>query len=538
MFDGQRPRWLEIADALAPSLCHRRFEAARTVRPVRDAAAFQGWRMDPAGPGRDIPITGDPAYLDFDRHLVGEVRLHVSRPLTADECLWVRFGETPAEVCEDAHDMPGKLGGEWLAPVALSPDSEGWAVAPARRALRYARIWIERTGPERVGLDPPPRLIAAHVIAQTSAAWEDPPLWPDMPAWQIELDRIALHTLRNCMQAVFEDGPKRDRRLWLGDLYLQAKTAYVSFGGHDLVKRCLYLFAATCGEDGTISPCVFAKPTWHGNHIRIPGYAWLFAPTLLDYVQATGDLDTAADLWDLALAQFDLFDRHADTHGVFDPPRDTVWRFVDWHESLDPQPAEQAIAVYGLNSLIRLAPLAGRPAAARDLRQRRDRWVQAARAAFYDDATGLMRGRTSGQLSWATHAWMILAGIIRRAQAAPTLERLHAATDVLPPVTPYMHHYVLAAMFRAGQREQAWSGLRTFWGAMADRGATTFWEIWDPADDRRSPYASHLHNSYCHAWSCTPSWFIRHHRPVSSPPSVPRRQPLATSPRQAVRTPC
>lgn len=26
----------------------------------------------------------------------------------------------------------------------------------------------------------------------------------------------------DCMQSVFEDGPKRDRRLWLGDLRLQA----------------------------------------------------------------------------------------------------------------------------------------------------------------------------------------------------------------------------------------------------------------------------------------------------------------------------
>lgn len=31
-----------------------------------------------------------------------------------------------------------------------------------------------------------------------------------------------MKTLADCMQDVFEDGPKRDRRLWLGDLRLQA----------------------------------------------------------------------------------------------------------------------------------------------------------------------------------------------------------------------------------------------------------------------------------------------------------------------------
>ena len=36
------------------------------------------------------------------------------------------------------------------------------------------------------------------------------------------LDQIACRTLHNCMQTVFEDGPKRDRRLWMGDLRMQA----------------------------------------------------------------------------------------------------------------------------------------------------------------------------------------------------------------------------------------------------------------------------------------------------------------------------
>ncbi|MBA0900693.1 sugar hydrolase, partial [Escherichia coli] len=37
------------------------------------------------------------------------------------------------------------------------------------------------------------------------------------------IDDVAVRTLKNCMQEVFEDGPKRDRRLWLGDLRLQAQ---------------------------------------------------------------------------------------------------------------------------------------------------------------------------------------------------------------------------------------------------------------------------------------------------------------------------
>ena len=57
------------------------------------------------------------------------------------------------------------------------------------------------------------------------------------------IDDVAVRTLKNCMQEVFEDGPKRDRRLWLGDLRLQAQVNDVTFGHHDLVRRCLYLLS-------------------------------------------------------------------------------------------------------------------------------------------------------------------------------------------------------------------------------------------------------------------------------------------------------
>ena len=54
------------------------------------------------------------------------------------------------------------------------------------------------------------------------------------------------------MQTVFEDGPKRDRRLWMGDLRIQALTNYQTYKKSSLVKACLYLFAALPMEDGKV----------------------------------------------------------------------------------------------------------------------------------------------------------------------------------------------------------------------------------------------------------------------------------------------
>ena len=49
---------------------------AGVVRPVADATAFQGWRMNADAPAEDLPLrtlrVGESLFLDFGEHLVGE----------------------------------------------------------------------------------------------------------------------------------------------------------------------------------------------------------------------------------------------------------------------------------------------------------------------------------------------------------------------------------------------------------------------------------------------------------------------------------
>ena len=44
---------------------------------------------------------------------------------------------------------------------------------------------------------------------------------------------------------------------------------------------------------------------------------------------------------------------------------------------------------------------------------------------------------------------------------------------------------------------------------MIHDGADTFWELYNPYNREESPYGSSMVNSYCHAWSCTPTYFLR-----------------------------
>jgi alpha-L-rhamnosidase len=75
--------------------------------------------------------------------------------------------------------------------------------------------------------------------------------------------------------------------------------------------------------------------------------------------------------------------------------------------------------------------------------------------------------------------------------------------------TPYMYHHLVEALIVSGEKELAISEMKAYWGGMIQDGADTFWELYDPQNKEFSPYGSHLINSYCHAWSCTPAYLIR-----------------------------
>ena len=89
-----------------------------------------------------------------------------------------------------------------------------------------------------------------------------------------EMDRVALRTMQGCMQKGFEDGPKRDRRLWIGDLRLQAQTNYVTFHNNDLVKHDLYLYAGLTMNEGRVGACLFTEPKYQVDDTALFDYSF------------------------------------------------------------------------------------------------------------------------------------------------------------------------------------------------------------------------------------------------------------------------
>ncbi|MFM6854008.1 MAG: hypothetical protein ACKOUM_08005, partial [Sphingopyxis sp.] len=172
--------------------------------------------------------------------------------------------------------------------------------------------------------------------------------------------------------------------------------------------------------------------------------------------------------------------------------------------------AEQGVLIYAFSRTLELARALGRVADVPHLPALIAQMRAAARAHLYDAQTGMFHSGPQRQISWASQAWLVIAGVPRsRAEGARALRNAMAHDGAVRPVTPYLYHYMVEAMTVAGMRAEAMAMLKSYWGGMVAAGADTFWEVYDPTQPLSSPYGDIHINSYCHAWSCTPAYFLR-----------------------------
>ena len=128
---------------------------------------------------------------------------------------------------------------------------------------------------------------------------------------------------------------------------------------------------------------------------------------------------------------------------------------------------------------------------------------------FYDENKGLFTSGADKQVSYASQVWMVLGNVIEPEMGLEVLHNVAAEKDAVEMVTPYIYHYYIEALLKCGAKDEALAVMKNYWGGMAELGADTFWELYNPKNPDESPYGGTIVNSYCHAWSCAPAYFLR-----------------------------
>lgn len=516
-------RWVALAETLKPRLHEEVHSIVGAVKAQKDAAQPLGYRMTPLYTPDKLAgktfRTGEQIIVDFGEHYTGYLSFRLGwQGVSCDAPARLRlvFGEVVTDVAIPLYPYNGWVSASWLPDEVLNIDFLPQRVNVARRhAFRYVRIEVVAVSNNfSVTLDD----VAVRAVSSAGQDTGRPAHYDSELLGAI--DRVGIRTLHECMQTVFEDGPRRDCRLWLGDLRLQALTNYVSFRNMALVRRCLYLFAGMSRADGYVTACVYEKPQPRIGEVVLLDYSALFGDVLLGYLRASEDRVTVDELWPVAKKQIELLLRHVGEDGLFHAPEQEGFVFIDWDagkdqsaalKGLERQAAMQGVLIYSCRRLLELGSAIAPQDDLAVVETAITRMCAAARTHFYDEKQQLFVSGEQRQVSWASNVWLTLAQVLPESQNAVALQQVMKHDGAVRPLTPYLYHHMVDALVQNGLPQAARQLVESYWGGMIKAGADTFWEAFDPENPLASPYGGQQINSFCHAWSCTPGYFIRHH---------------------------
>lgn len=513
IFANQRNTWLQKAEEAKPALHETIVHPISIVKAVADKNAYQGWRYEKQDEIEKLYTTNfkelKSVTVDFGKHLTGYFSFH-TQILTNCEDAPVRlkftFAETPAELNTPLDPWKSNMSRAWMQDEIITLTQLNETVQlPRRFAFRYLKIELLASS---VYFDFAIDKLTFRAVSSAGEVKTDLP--SQCPAIIKDINRIGIETLRECMQTVYEDGPKRDQRLWVGDLYLESLANRYSFKNFQLTKRCLYLFAGLADENGIVIANIFEHPEPHPQKGQLClTYSMLFNSTLLEYLKDTNDYETANDLWCVARRQMEYALNYVNKDYLFDPNLYAPnWFFLDWRDGLDAHTPMQGAILFALNETYELACMLGKEKEVSEWPLIAKKMKKAARRHLYDKQQKVFISGANKQISVLSQAWMIIGGVTSEKEGQQAIRQALNNSQCVMPGTPYGTHYLIEAMVKSGMHKEAHTYLTEYWGGMVKKGADTFWEAYDPKNDYISPYGFFPVNSACHAWSCTPVYFI------------------------------
>jgi len=324
-------------------------------------------------------------------------------------------------------------------------------------------------------------------------------------------------------QEHFEDCPYREAALWVADAVVMARVVYQTFGDLSLVRKCLLQIARIQNEDGSIPGTGPER-----NDFMLPDFCahWLFG--VKEYVDYSGDDRFLAELWPSVSRLEAWFKAQEDEEGLFaNADRDGWWCFIDWSDDIERKDKVTAISCYYYKFLLTVSQLAkrmGEVPRARALEEKAAKLRMTVRermrlpeGPLFADC--LSAGGLSDSVTAQTNFVAAWCGIMEEEEARSFIEDFYLAGKLPPIKGAFFYHIVLETLFAYSYREEALKEIRYFWGAMLDRGATTWWETFDPslpACTVPSPYLGHTPTymqasipvSFSHGWGASPTYLL------------------------------
>ncbi|MBC7960565.1 MAG: alpha-rhamnosidase [Vallitaleaceae bacterium] len=311
--------------------------------------------------------------------------------------------------------------------------------------------------------------------------------------------KVSEETLRLSSGIFFIDGIKRDRWIWSGDAYQSYFINQYSFYDEDISKRTIL---ALRGNDPVEQ---------HINTILDYSMYWIIS--LENHYKMSGDLEFIKMVYPKMESMMRYCMNQLDEHG-FIYGREEDWVFIDWAD-IDKEGtncAEQMLLARSYQAMISIRKLLRL-----DTREFDDLFYKLKkniRTFFWDKCQGaFIDSYTSGRKKVSRHSniFAVLFEYTDEEETENILNNVLLNDRISAITTPYFKFYELEVMAKLGQYDIVLQTMKSYWGGMLERGATTFWEEFKPnetEDTQYGMYGDPYGKSLCHAWGASPIYLI------------------------------
>jgi hypothetical protein len=342
--------------------------------------------------------------------------------------------------------------------------------------------------------------------------------------------RVSGTTVQACSYDFYEDCPWREQALWIGDVQIDGRVTAYQFGDMRLLAESIRRIAAIASPDGwlpSVGPGYMSFEQTADNFLPDHSLDWILC--LSDYFRYTNDITFVKQMYRVAIDHIGYFIRQLDKNYLLgNCTRPTWWCFVDWTEHIDRRDYVAAIQMHMVEALSEMAVLAqtvgdmqnhsyfGDLAGSVKAAINEIFW-SAKRNAYVDCVVG-PRYKQSVNCSRQTNVLAVVWDIADQARQKTIYKSVLCNPSIALITTGFFNHYTIRALFKLGYADEALELIRQYWGAMLERGATTFWETF--GFDNYGGKSPERFWSLCHGFSCAPGYVLQSEllgiRPITS----------------------
>lgn len=325
-----------------------------------------------------------------------------------------------------------------------------------------------------------------------------------------ELDQkiydVCVRTLKLCMMDRYVDTPWREQGFYVYDSRNQMHCGYHTLENKnkDYARAGLILISKGIREDGLL-PITYPN----GNDLPIPSFSLHYFTSVREYIEHTGDLTLAEDVYDVLLKIANKFVSHIkeDLMYYFDVPY--YWYFYDWSPFMDgygarneevPDLMMNCLLIIALENFKVISEKIGKPFVFQPII---DKLRKNTKLEFFCKENGLFTmHKGQDEFTELGNSVAIIAGLVTKEEGAVICDKM--VNKEVHSCSLSMKCIKFDAMLSIDEKycENIIAEIRETYKYMLDQGATSVWEVIE------GDYAFGNAGSLCHGWSSVPVLYL------------------------------